>query len=118
MYFANDSDSAGRQAGATIMEVAYGRRALPENDPSICAAEQAVKFAAEGGRPGRFWVETLPWLKHVPAWLPGAGFQVLARTANRFITITMDEAYYETKKAVVSPFGILLLCGRLMIVWV
>ena len=33
---------------------------------------------AEAAIPGRYFVEFMPFLKHVPSWLPGAGFKRVA----------------------------------------
>lgn len=37
-------------------------------------------------RPGNFWaVDALPALRHLPAWLPGAGFQRIAQEGRRLV---------------------------------
>ena len=44
-------------------------------DKFIELAEKAVGGSVEAFTPGNFWVEYLPILRYVPAWLPGGGFQ-------------------------------------------
>lgn len=44
-------------------------------DKFIELAEKAVGGSVEAFTPGAFWVEYLPILRHVPAWVPGAGFR-------------------------------------------
>ena len=34
---------------------------------------------SRASEPGAFLVDTLPWLKYIPSWVPGASFQVEAR---------------------------------------
>lgn len=64
---------------AAIVKVVYGVEVASENDPYIALMEQVLE-SAEAFTPGAFMVELLPWLRHVPAWVPGAGFQkTLAR---------------------------------------
>ena len=64
---------------AAIVKVVYGVEVASENDPYIALMEQVLE-SAEAFTPGAFMVELLPWLRHVPAWVPGGGFQkTLAR---------------------------------------
>ena len=57
------------------MSVVYGIDAEEKDDKHILIAEDARQALAEGFNPGAFWVDFLPILKYVPAWVPGAGFQ-------------------------------------------
>jgi len=61
--------------GTSVMSVVYGIRTLENDDPYIAGAERAVQGVVEGFTPGKFWIDFLPVLKYVPAWMPGAGFQ-------------------------------------------
>ncbi|KZP23303.1 cytochrome P450 [Athelia psychrophila] len=67
------------QIGETILDVAYGIKALPEDDPFIKLAEESIAVTSAASMPGRFLVETVPILKYVPAWMPGASFQRVAQ---------------------------------------
>ena len=66
-------------AGDTIITIAYGLDVKPKNDPYIQIAEEAIRTSAEAAVPGAFWVDALPILKYVPAWMPGASFKRKAR---------------------------------------
>ncbi|KAJ7146860.1 cytochrome P450, partial [Mycena epipterygia] len=68
-----------RMAGEIIMSVAYGIDLLPINDPYIALSELAVTSSIELTIPGRFLVNSVPLLKHVPEWFPGAGFKRKAK---------------------------------------
>jgi len=61
--------------GGNILSVAYGIDIADRDDEHIAVAEKAMEAFSEGFNPGTFWVDFLPILKHVPAWMPGAGFQ-------------------------------------------
>jgi len=65
--------------GATILDIAYGLKALPENDPTVKFAEDFISLVLPAAIPGRFLVEAAPMLKYVPAWVPGASFQLAAQ---------------------------------------
>ncbi|KAH9886458.1 O-methylsterigmatocystin oxidoreductase [Cubamyces lactineus] len=64
--------------GATSMEVVYGIAVTVEDDPYISLAENATKVFTEITVPGRFIVELLPFIRHLPSWLPGMGFKRVA----------------------------------------
>ncbi|KAI0352615.1 CyP450 monooxygenase [Trametes cingulata] len=60
----------------TMLKVLYDIDVKDEDDEHIKmmeAAFEAIKLAT----PGQFAVELFPFLRHVPPWFPGAGFQKL-----------------------------------------
>lgn len=59
------------------MKVLYSIDVKDENDVYVGISEEAVAGAAEGLVPGRFLVEVLPFLRHIPPWFPGAASQRL-----------------------------------------
>ncbi|OCH88668.1 cytochrome P450 [Obba rivulosa] len=61
--------------GANILSIAYGFEIAEKDDKHIEVAEMAMHALSEGLIPGTFWVDFLPFLKYIPAWVPGAGFQ-------------------------------------------
>lgn len=113
--------------GAVIMEITYGIDILPENDPYIRTAEFTVGLVGTISGPGSYLVNTIPALKHLPDWFPGAGFQKKAKvwkktvvdmptvpfqfvkkelaagTAKQSLTATLlEEAYANTENEKVS----------------
>ncbi|KZP29745.1 cytochrome P450 [Athelia psychrophila] len=85
------------QVGAMIIEVSYGFQALPQNDPFIDTAEKALAAVAIGGMPGAFLVDTVPILKHVPSWFPGAGFKRKAKEWKRYADATLEAPFKALK---------------------
>ncbi|OCH93697.1 cytochrome P450 [Obba rivulosa] len=61
--------------GAIFLSVVYGIEAAEGEDEHIATAERALHGVEEAFNPGSFWVDFLPFLKYVPAWMPGAVFQ-------------------------------------------
>lgn len=62
-------------SGETIISIAYGLDAKPKDDPYIQAAEEAVNALLQAAVPGAFLVDSIPILKYMPAWMPGASFK-------------------------------------------
>ncbi|KAF7297151.1 Cytochrome P450 [Mycena indigotica] len=69
-----------RMSTTFIMSTVYGIEVKAgSGDPFIGANEAAVDGLKAAGIAGRFLVDTLPILKYVPEWFPGADFKRLAR---------------------------------------
>lgn len=84
-----------------IIEVAYGFEALPQNDPFIDSAEKALAAVVIAGVPGAFLVDTVPILKHVPSWFPGAGFKQRAKEWKRHADNTLEAPFEALKEDIV-----------------
>ncbi|KAJ7146876.1 cytochrome P450 [Mycena epipterygia] len=87
-------------AGEFIMSVAYGIDVLPDNDPYIELAEHVVQAGIQAGIPGRFLVDSIPILQHVPDWFPGAGFKRLAKGWRKEVEALRDLPFAETKRQI------------------
>ena len=57
------------------MKIGYGINVEESDDPYISIAGEVLDGLAEAGVPGAFLVDIFPFLKYVPSWVPGAGFQ-------------------------------------------
>ncbi|KAF8592281.1 cytochrome P450 [Ramaria rubella] len=86
-------------SGAIIMEILYGIKVLPKDDPYIKVAEEAFAVGSAAANPGSFLVDTLPILKYVPEWMPGAGFKIKARIWRELITQMPVMPFMACKKA-------------------
>lgn len=92
---------SGSHIGAAILDVAYGIKALPEDDPLIDLAEISLSKVVSAAIPGRFLVDTVPMLKHVPAWFPGASFQKFAQETKLLLKEVADVPFDAVKQAMV-----------------
>ncbi|KAI8969795.1 cytochrome P450 [Trametes punicea] len=61
--------------GATILRIVYGLEVADYNDKYIDIAEKGADVYINITVPGRYLVETFPFLRHLPAWFPGATFK-------------------------------------------
>ncbi|KAF8815154.1 cytochrome P450 [Phlegmacium glaucopus] len=60
---------------SSIMKITYGIDIKETDDPYVHLAKESLGGLNEVATPGAFWVDVFPFLKHVPSWFPGAGFQ-------------------------------------------
>jgi hypothetical protein len=89
-------------SGQAILSTAYGVDVQPENDPFIGIAERSVQIFTETGQASAYLVDSLPWLKYVPKWFPGARFK---RDAEEYCKVSRDNRdvpFLHVKRALVS----------------
>ncbi|KAJ6508849.1 cytochrome P450 [Mycena sanguinolenta] len=85
-------------AAAIIMETVYGYEVQqPTNDHFVALAEKAVKKLSDSVFPGSVVVNTFPFLRYLPSWMPGAGFQRYAAEC-RQLTKEMQEVPFSFAK--------------------
>ncbi|KAL0573247.1 hypothetical protein V5O48_008716, partial [Marasmius crinis-equi] len=70
-------------AASIVLSVAYGLDIKPEDDPYVAVSEAAIHPLLQALVPGAFLVDSLPWLKYVPAWFPGGGFKRKAEESKK-----------------------------------
>ncbi|KAJ7142243.1 cytochrome P450 [Mycena epipterygia] len=91
-----------RMAAEIIISVAYGIDVLPVNDPYMAVAEQAVYASDQTAIPGRFLVDSIPLLKYVPDWFPGAGFKQKAKEWKQVGRLLEELPFAEVKHQLAS----------------
>ncbi|KAM6501237.1 Cytochrome P450 [Amanita muscaria] len=64
--------------GAINMQIAYDIDIKPPNDHYYKLAEKAVAGGAEVFLPGAALMNEMPFLRYLPSWVPGIGFQKAA----------------------------------------
>jgi len=89
-----------RMAGETIISVTYGIDVLPKNDPYIATAENAIQPLFVAAIPGTFLVDTFPWLKYVPDWMPFAGFKRKAKEWRKLAMAMVENPYKAGKEKI------------------
>ncbi|KZP29737.1 cytochrome P450 [Athelia psychrophila] len=90
------------QVGAMIIEVSYGLDVLHKNDPFIESADKAAVTFAMAIKPGAFLVNTVPILKYVPSWFPGAGFQRKAKEWKRYNDAVLEAPFKALKEEITN----------------
>ena len=79
--------------GAVIMRTSYGLEVAGPNDRHIFLAERGVDIFSLIMVPGRYLVEAIPTLRHIPAWFPGAQFKRDANVWKKEISALLHEPF-------------------------
>ncbi|KAJ7862995.1 cytochrome P450 [Mycena leptocephala] len=86
--------------GALVMDVTYGIRVRSSDDPYINLVEAAMHGFSIATIPGTFLVDTIPALKYVPSWVPGAEFKRRAKQWRKLARDLLNIPFSETKRNV------------------
>ncbi|TFK49674.1 cytochrome P450 [Heliocybe sulcata] len=73
-------DHIRRTAGAIVLRITYGYE-VKHDDQIVRIVDEAMSQFSELVTPGAYLVDTLPILRYIPDWFPGAGFK---RTAHAY----------------------------------
>ncbi|KAJ7247328.1 cytochrome P450 [Mycena rebaudengoi] len=97
-------DHFRHMAGALILSAGYGLEVLPESDPHINRAVNAIRTVSDAGAatPGKYLVDSLPILKYVPNWFPGAEFKRKAKVWRKQIRDSIDFPFADVKREMAS----------------
>lgn len=61
--------------GGIILESTYGFDVKESHDPFVELSEEALEGFVESCAPNRLWLSLVPFLRHIPTWVPGTTFQ-------------------------------------------
>ncbi|KAI0257948.1 cytochrome P450, partial [Gloeopeniophorella convolvens] len=70
---------AQRLQGELIMSLVYAYEVKGEDDPMLLKAKEMTEIGSASTLPGALLVNVLPFLKHIPAWLPWVSYKPFAR---------------------------------------
>ncbi|KAI0298977.1 cytochrome P450 monooxygenase [Multifurca ochricompacta] len=91
-----------RFAAGTIMKITYGHTVCSTDELYVRLAEEAGTDTVTSGSPGSMLVDFFPALKHIPTWLPGAGFKRHA-LRTRIKVRNMHDAPYDMAAGTATP---------------
>lgn len=89
--------------GTITLVLAYGINVLPVDDPHVEIAEKALQGLVATGVPGAFLVDSIPLLKYVPEWMPGAGFKKQAKYWAEWTAKMLEVPFAAAEREIVSP---------------
>jgi hypothetical protein len=102
-----------------MISVAYGLDVAPSGDPFLAAGDAVLDILQETLIPGRFLVvrlrssfeslfmgrqNTIPILRYVPSWVPGAGFKRQAAQWKKEMEEHVDQPFQAAKRNMVGCF--------------
>lgn len=87
--------------GALILYLTYGYEVDEDGfkDPLVNIAEEAMLGFARASDPGAYLVDTMPWLKYIPEWFPGASFKQDVKAMRQARERLYDVPYNFVQKA-------------------
>ncbi|KAF8302324.1 cytochrome P450 [Clavulina sp. PMI_390] len=85
-----------------ILRIAYGINPKGLDDPLITMAHEVAENFEYSLEPGRFLVDTLPFLRHLPSWLPGAGFLTLGMKWRKQFYAAMNAPFEQVQADMAS----------------
>ena len=109
-----------RFSGSVILRMVYGYDVKVKHESYIALAEEATNQLIEAATPGKYYVDFMPFLKHVPswslfkllpihftelrsAWFPGAGFKRKAREWAKNTTSLIETPWEMLMPKIVCP---------------
>ncbi|KAJ6570090.1 cytochrome P450 [Mycena vulgaris] len=88
--------------GGIMMTMAYGLDTLPHDDPYVNLAHITLRVLSHAAVPGRFLIDVIPALKHVPSWFPGAAFKRKAAEWKELVQEMVDQPFAASKDAMAN----------------
>lgn len=87
---------------AIIVRIVYGMQIQSLDDDYITLAHKAVEGLVLAVVPGAYWVEYLPFLRHIPSWVPGTSGRKLAKKYKPVVALMRDQPFEKVENAMVS----------------
>ncbi|KAF5360986.1 hypothetical protein D9756_005147 [Leucocoprinus leucothites] len=88
--------------GGIAVSITYGLPVQRKHDPLVRFSEETLAVAGTIAAPGNFLVNIVPSLKHVPEWIPGAGFKQVAKKVRADLVKLAEEPFEATVKIMAS----------------
>ena len=95
--------------GSSIMRVVYGIEIDEEPVDYLKMAEDTMTIFSKAFQPGKHLIETLPFLRHLPSWIPGASVKRDGEAWRPVVWKLVEEPWKYAMAAMVST---LLLRGH------
>lgn len=88
--------------GAIILQLAYGYKfdQRKSHDPLVKLIDDFMANFSDAATQGKWLVDSFPFLKYMPDWLPGTEFKKIAKGYRRTVHETLERPYAFAKKEV------------------
>ncbi|KAI0059643.1 cytochrome P450 [Artomyces pyxidatus] len=88
-----------RYAASVTLLIAYGYDIKPNDDHFVEVAENAMKMISTTLTPVGIAVNTIPALRHLPDWFPGASFKTRAKECVALVTEMQNAPFAYVKRS-------------------
>ncbi|KAI1791791.1 cytochrome P450 [Ganoderma leucocontextum] len=99
---------------AAIVKVVFGIDVADDGDEIMAIVEAALEWVGETFTPGKYLIDALPILQHVPTWVPGATVQRLIVQWRSTIERLKEEPYRRVKAAMARNEATESMVGQLI----
>ncbi|KAF9546749.1 cytochrome P450 [Agrocybe pediades] len=82
-----------RLASSVILAISYGYQVKGSDDYFISLAEKVMSYLERVVAPNNYLIDSLPILRYIPEWMPGAGFKKEARQCRELLYRMVSEPY-------------------------
>ncbi|KAF9561003.1 cytochrome P450 [Agrocybe pediades] len=89
-------------AGRIILSVTYGFPVDMEDNTYLEDAEATMKMIEKGTTLGAYYVDMIPLLKHMPAWMPFNTIPAVASSGRKLLFRMVDKPYQHVKNALAA----------------
>ncbi|KAG1761924.1 cytochrome P450 [Suillus occidentalis] len=95
-----------RTAAAIVMRISYGHEVSDKGDIYVTLADEAMQGLGTAGIFGTFLVDYLPFLKYVPAFMPGANFKRQALIWRKKTRAMIDQPFQAVRERMANGTAI------------
>ncbi|KAL1725527.1 cytochrome P450 [Schizophyllum commune] len=88
--------------GRLILAAAYGVDVRTKEDPHIVEADALMRMLTASAVPSSYLVNSIPALKHIPEWMPGASSSIHGRSEADLPQEIVDRPFNEVKQSMVD----------------
>ncbi|KAJ7149461.1 cytochrome P450 [Mycena crocata] len=81
-----------------ILEITYGLSIDRMDDPHIAHSLRTLETVRRSIQPGAYLVDFVPWLKHIPSWVPFLGIHATAAAGKAQIDLTVNRPFEYVKE--------------------
>ncbi|EGO23877.1 hypothetical protein SERLADRAFT_416180 [Serpula lacrymans var. lacrymans S7.9] len=102
-------------AASAVMEVTYGYDSAPRHDALVEAVERSTNILAKALNPeGAAILGALPFLRHIPAWFPGASFKRKTLECQQLTVGVVKNPFQYTKQSIAASTAKLSMVSDLL----
>ncbi|KAF5695562.1 oxidoreductase [Fusarium denticulatum] len=94
----NLPDHLNQVSGSIMLRILYNYETDPKrNDHIVAMANLVMEEFSQATTPGAWMVDFIPWLRHIPEWMPGAGFKKTAKLFRQHLLQNVQDPYQYVK---------------------
>lgn len=90
-----------RVFATAVMDIIYGIKVDNMDNEYVALMERGLLSFSESKLPGAFWVENFPFLRYLPAWMPGASAQRFGAKYKSIVMSVRERPFAVAKQDIV-----------------